>query len=60
IRVVSQSYPMDERNWLLGTAYNTGTECRHASLLDEAKRWFETSTRICRFVPGGKERAEKV
>ncbi|EDR04763.1 uncharacterized protein LACBIDRAFT_304173 [Laccaria bicolor S238N-H82] len=55
-----QSYPMDERQWLLGTAYNTGTECLHASLLDEAKRWFETSTRICRFVPGGKERAEKI
>ena len=24
---MSQSYPMDERQWLLGTAYNTGTEC---------------------------------
>lgn len=31
-----------------------------ASLLDEAKRWFESATVICRFVPGGKERAEKV
>lgn len=31
-----------------------------ASMLDEAKRWFESSTIICRFVPGGKERAEKV
>jgi hypothetical protein len=29
-------------------------------MLDEAKRWFEASTVICRFVPGGKERAEKV
>jgi hypothetical protein len=27
MRAVSQSYPMDERHWLLGTAYNTGTEC---------------------------------
>lgn len=23
----SQIYPMDERQWLLGTAYNTGIEC---------------------------------
>ena len=29
-------------------------------MLDEAKRWFEASTVICRFVPGGKECAEKV
>lgn len=29
-------------------------------MLDEAKRWFEVSTVICRFVPGGKERAQKV
>lgn len=31
-----------------------------ASMLDEAKRWFEAATVICRFVPGGKERADKV
>jgi len=31
-----------------------------ASMLDEAKRWFEASTVICRFVPGGSERAERV
>jgi hypothetical protein len=31
-----------------------------ASMLDEAKRWFEASTVICRFVPNGKDRAEKV
>jgi len=30
------------------------------SMLDEAKRWFEVSTVICRFVPEGKMRAEKV
>jgi hypothetical protein len=29
-------------------------------MLDEAKRWFEASTVICRFVPEGQERAEKV
>ena len=72
---------MDERQWLLATAYNTGTECLQcvhsanynlgagnllivplssSSMLDEAKRWFEASTVICRFVPGGKECAEKV
>lgn len=69
---------MDERQWLLATAYNTGTECLQfvvtsfftvrfgidvfssASVLDEAKRWFEASTIICRFVPEGKQRAEKV
>ena len=30
------------------------------SSLDEAKRWFEVSAVICRFVPEGKSRAEKV
>ena len=29
-------------------------------MFDEAKRWFEAATVICRFIPGGKERAEKV
>ncbi|KAF7306235.1 hypothetical protein MIND_00414100 [Mycena indigotica] len=55
-----QAYPVDERNWLLGTAYNTGFECLEASMLDEAKRWFETATLLCKFVPGGEERAEKI
>ncbi|KAK7007973.1 meiosis protein SPO22/ZIP4 like-domain-containing protein [Favolaschia claudopus] len=54
------AYSVEERNWLLGTAYNTGFECLEASMLDEAKRWFESATVICRFVPGGKERAEKI
>lgn len=31
-----------------------------ASLLDEAKRWFESSTIICKYVPNGQQRAEKV
>ncbi|TFK48044.1 hypothetical protein OE88DRAFT_1810744 [Heliocybe sulcata] len=53
-------YPMDERQWLLATAYNTGIECLHASFLDEAKRWFEASTIICRFIPDGEQRAEKI
>ncbi|KAH7906954.1 meiosis protein SPO22/ZIP4 like-domain-containing protein [Hygrophoropsis aurantiaca] len=53
-------YPIDERHWLLSTAYNTGIECLHGSLIDEAKRWFECSTIICRFVPDGKRRAEKI
>ena len=26
-RCLRQAYPMDERQWLLATAYNTGTEC---------------------------------
>ncbi|KAI5997768.1 hypothetical protein EDC04DRAFT_2612500 [Pisolithus marmoratus] len=52
-------YPTDERLWLLSTAYNTGVECLHASLVDEARRWFECATVICRFVPNGKARAEK-
>jgi len=51
---------MDERQWLLATSYNTGVECLHTSMLDEAKRWFEASTVICRFVPDGKDRAEKI
>ncbi|KAG2072988.1 SPO22-domain-containing protein [Suillus decipiens] len=53
-------YPLDERQWLLSTAYNTGLECLHASMIDEAKRWFECSTIICRFVPDGRQRAEKI
>jgi len=53
-------YPLDERQWLLATAYNTGTECLHSCLFDEAKRWFEASTVICRFVPGGKEQVVKI
>ncbi|KAF9467007.1 hypothetical protein BDZ94DRAFT_1212000 [Collybia nuda] len=55
-----EPYPMDERQWLLATSYNTGAECLHASMLDEAKRWFEASTMICKFVPEGQERAEKI
>ncbi|KIK65861.1 hypothetical protein GYMLUDRAFT_950153 [Collybiopsis luxurians FD-317 M1] len=55
-----ETYPMDERFWLLATSYNTGFECLEASSLDEAKRWFESATVICRFVPGGTERAEKI
>ncbi|EIW65111.1 uncharacterized protein TRAVEDRAFT_55804 [Trametes versicolor FP-101664 SS1] len=55
-----QGYPMDERHWLLATAYNTGIECLHSSLLDEAKRWFELATTVCRFVPGGESRSEKI
>jgi len=47
-----EPYPMDERQWLLATSYNTGVECLHGSMLDEAKRWFEASTVICRFIPG--------
>jgi hypothetical protein len=72
---------MDERQWLLATAYNTGTECLQsvdfldantvmvygslnapssAAIFDEARRWFEAATVICRFIPGGEERSEKV
>ncbi|KAK7688019.1 hypothetical protein QCA50_008389 [Cerrena zonata] len=53
-------YPVDERLWLLGTAYNTGIECLHASQIDEAKRWFESCTIICRHVPNGEAHAEKI
>jgi len=56
----AEVYPLDERQWMLGTSYNTGIECLHASLLDEAKRWFEASTTICRFLPDGEGRAEKI
>jgi len=71
---------MDERYWLVSTAYNTGIEClqfvidvfpivsvvgrltlvRSACCLDEARRWFESSTVLCRFVPDGKVRSEKI
>ncbi|KAK2464868.1 hypothetical protein APHAL10511_002944 [Amanita phalloides] len=55
-----EPYPTDERHWLLGTAYNTGVECLHASSLDEANRWFEVATVICKFTPEGEERATKI
>ena len=29
-------------------------------MLDDAKRWFEAATQLCKFVPGGQERGEKV
>ena len=29
-------------------------------LLDDARRWFEASGRICRYVPDGAVRAKKV
>ena len=31
-----------------------------ASSLDEARRWFEVATVICKFIPGGEDRASKV
>lgn len=31
-----------------------------ASSLDEARRWFEVATVICKFIPGGGDRATKV
>ncbi|KAJ7444995.1 hypothetical protein B0H11DRAFT_1747089, partial [Mycena galericulata] len=55
-----KAYPVEERNWLLATSFNTGFGCLEASMLYEAKRWFEYATVICRFVPRGKERADKV
>lgn len=55
-----ESYPMDERHWLLSTAYNTGVECLASSQLNEAKRWFEVSTVICRFVPEGARQSERI
>jgi len=54
------TYPMDERYWLLTTCYNTGIECLHVCLLDDARRWFEASGRICRYVPDGAVRAKKI
>ncbi|KAH8111444.1 meiosis protein SPO22/ZIP4 like-domain-containing protein [Phellopilus nigrolimitatus] len=55
-----QVYPMDERQWLLGTAYNTGVECLAASYLDEAKRWFEAATVICGKVTDGARHSERI
>ncbi|KAI0666199.1 meiosis protein SPO22/ZIP4 like-domain-containing protein [Trametes maxima] len=43
--------PMDERQWLLATSYNTGIECL---------QWFEAATAICRFVPDGESRSAKI
>ncbi|KAI0307448.1 hypothetical protein B0F90DRAFT_1812932 [Multifurca ochricompacta] len=55
-----ETYPMDERYWLLTSSYNTGIECLHVSLLDDARRWFEASSRICSYVPDGTIRAKKI
>ncbi|KIY53662.1 SPO22-domain-containing protein [Fistulina hepatica ATCC 64428] len=54
------AYPQDERQWLLATSYNAGIECFEASLLDEAKRWFESATLVCKYVPEGQTSAEKI
>jgi len=56
----SEIYPVDERQWLLSTTYNTGVECLAASYLDESKRWFEAATVICRSVPDGARHSEKI
>ncbi|VDB86539.1 unnamed protein product [Peniophora sp. CBMAI 1063] len=53
-------YPLDERHWLVTTSYNTGLECLHVGLVDEAKRWFEVSTIICRFLPDGETVSTKI
>jgi len=52
------TYPMDERQWLLSTTYNTGVACLPAS--HEAKRWFDMAMAITRYVPDGKERGQKI
>ncbi|KAL0950560.1 hypothetical protein HGRIS_007363 [Hohenbuehelia grisea] len=54
------AYPIDERQWLLSTSYNTGLECFHASSLQEAQRWLEAATVLCRFVPNGESFSNKV
>ncbi|KAL5476400.1 SPO22_3 [Sanghuangporus weigelae] len=46
-------YPMDERYWLLITSYKTGTKCVASADLDEAKRWFEVTVVVLRYVPDG-------
>ncbi|KAI5118182.1 hypothetical protein M0805_004995 [Coniferiporia weirii] len=55
-----QIYPVDERQWLLSTSYNTGIECLASSCLDEARRWFEAATVICRSVPDGARHSERI
>ncbi|KAH7103160.1 meiosis protein SPO22/ZIP4 like-domain-containing protein [Auriculariales sp. MPI-PUGE-AT-0066] len=54
------SYPVDEKQWLLATTYNTGLQCHCASHLDESKRWFENAIRLCKFIPGAEDRAQKI
>ncbi|XP_006457544.1 hypothetical protein AGABI2DRAFT_181685 [Agaricus bisporus var. bisporus H97] len=39
--------------------WNIITKVISAALYDEARRWFEAATVICRYVPGGEERSEK-
>jgi len=39
---------------------DTGLVYLSASLVDEAKRWFKCSTVLCRFIPDGRQCAEKV
>ncbi|KAH9964596.1 hypothetical protein BC827DRAFT_1265857 [Russula dissimulans] len=58
--VGDETYPIDERYWLLTSSYNTGIECLHVYLLDDARRWFEASSRICTYVPDGALRAKKI
>ncbi|KAF8480818.1 hypothetical protein DFH94DRAFT_691907 [Russula ochroleuca] len=58
--VGDETYPIDERYWLLTSSYNTGIECLHVCLLDDARRWFEASSRMCKYVPDGAVRAKKI
>jgi len=58
--VGDETYPMDERYWLLTSSYNTGIECLHVCLLDDARRWFEASSRLCRYVPDGDVRGKRI
>ncbi|KAI0318005.1 meiosis protein SPO22/ZIP4 like-domain-containing protein [Amylostereum chailletii] len=55
-----ETFPLDEREWLMTTSYNTGVECMHVNLLEEARRWFECSAVISRFVPNGEARGQRI
>jgi len=46
--------------YLKGVFHETYAGSSRSYELEEAKRWFEAATVICRFVPGGKDRAVKV
>ncbi|KZT61782.1 hypothetical protein CALCODRAFT_463563 [Calocera cornea HHB12733] len=53
-------YPIDERQWLLSMAYNTGIDDFRLSITDEGSEWLSLASIFCNFVPNGQVQRAKV
>ncbi|PVG03379.1 hypothetical protein CPB86DRAFT_810987 [Serendipita vermifera] len=45
-------FPLEEKQWLISTAFNTGVECVSSFQTQEAREWYEVAVILCRFTPG--------